>query len=60
MWGGRLRERAPKRTDPELTTIADALPGDILRYIALIRKVMPVYNLRPRRKRLVVEFEPRL
>ena len=32
-----LRERPPPRTDPELTAIADALPGDVLLYAVSCR-----------------------
>jgi len=48
-----LRHRRPKRTDTLLCAIHDALPGDILRVIALYARVMPkhTYNLRRRVKR---------
>eukprot|EP01043_Picozoa_sp_COSAG02_P032002 COSAG02_NODE_2119_length_9782_cov_4.432511_7_plen_71_part_00 len=32
----RLRPRGPRRTDPELMAIHDALNLDVLRYIALL------------------------
>ena len=37
----RLRPRPPRRTDPLLTAAFDALPEDLLRYIALLVHVQP-------------------
>ena len=48
-WSGRLRQRGPKRTDPELMAIHDALPGDLLRLVALLAVTAPPrYRLRSR------------
>jgi hypothetical protein len=45
--------RGPKRTDPELMAIHDALPGEILRYIALLQLVRPPrYRLRSYTRKL--------
>ena len=35
----RLRARPPRRTDPQLMAVYDALPVDLLRYIALLAHV---------------------
>ena len=35
----RLRHRPPRRTDRQLMAIHDALPVDLLRYIALLAHV---------------------
>ena len=35
----RLRPRPPRRTDPQLMVVYDALPVDLLRYIALLAQV---------------------
>jgi len=49
MWGGRLRKRGPRRTDPALTKIHDALCDDVLRYIAILHAVRsPRYVTRAR------------
>ena len=37
----RLRARPPRRTDQQLMAIHDALPADVLRYIALLASVHP-------------------